>query len=75
MNLVISRIIAVAAKNVPTWTTCNPKETWMRDKAIYDRLGGYDAVVVAVDEILPRLMNDSQSGRSWRNRGRDGIAG
>jgi hemoglobin len=46
----------------------------MSDKSLYERLGGYDVIVVAVDEILPRLMNDSQLGRFWQNRGRDGIA-
>lgn len=46
----------------------------MSDKSLYERLGGYDVVVVAVDEILPRLMNDSQLGRFWQNRGNDGLA-
>jgi len=46
----------------------------MSDKSLYERLGGYDVIVVAVDEILPRLMKDSQLGRFWQNRGRDGIA-
>ena len=31
----------------------------MSDKSLYERLVGYIVVVVAVDEILPRLMNDS----------------
>jgi hypothetical protein len=35
----------------------------MSDKSLYERLGGYDVVVVAVDEILPRLMKDSQLER------------
>lgn len=46
----------------------------MSDKSLYERLGGYDVIVVAVDELLPRLVNDSQLGRFWQNRGRDGIA-
>jgi len=46
----------------------------MSDKSLYERLGGYDTVVVAVDEILPRLINDRQLGRFWQNRGRDGMA-
>ena len=46
----------------------------MGDKSLYERLGGYDVIVVAVDEILPRLMNDSQLGRFWQNRGNDGLA-
>lgn len=46
----------------------------MSDKSLYERLGGYDGVVTAVDEILPRLANDRQLGRFWQNRGADGIA-
>ncbi len=46
----------------------------MSDKSLYERLGGYDVIVVAVDEILPRLVKDGQLGRFWQNRGRDGIA-
>lgn len=46
----------------------------MSDKSLYERLGGYDVMVVAVDEILPRLMQDDQLGRFWSHRGSDGIA-
>lgn len=46
----------------------------MSDKSLYERLGGYDGIVTAVDEILPRLANDGQLGRFWQNRGADGIA-
>jgi hemoglobin len=46
----------------------------MGDKSLYERLGGYDVIVVAVDEILTRLINDSQLGRFWQNRGSDGLA-
>ena len=46
----------------------------MSDKFLYERLGGYDGIVTAVDEILPRLANDGQLGRFWQNRGSDGIA-
>jgi hemoglobin len=46
----------------------------MTNKSLYERLGGYDVIVVAADEILPRLMSDSQLGRYWQNRGSDGLA-
>jgi len=46
----------------------------LSDKSLYERLGGYDGIVTAVDEILPRLANDGQLGRFWQNRGSDGIA-
>ena len=46
----------------------------MSDKSLYERLGGYDGIVVSVDDLLPRLVNDGQLGRFWQNRGQDGVA-
>ena len=46
----------------------------MSDKSLYERLGGFDGIVGAVDDLLPRLVNDGQLGRFWQNRGQDGIA-
>jgi hemoglobin len=51
-----------------------PEEVVMSEQSLCERLGGFDVMVVAVDEILPRLTNDSQLGRFRQNRGRDGIA-
>jgi hemoglobin len=41
---------------------------------LYERLGGYDAMVAVVDNFLPRLMDDPRLGRLWEQRGYDGIA-
>ena len=41
--------------------------------SLYDRLGGYDAISAVANNMLPRLMSDSQIGRFWENRGADGI--
>lgn len=46
----------------------------MTDKSLYERLGGYDGITAFVNNLLPRLQNDSQLGRFWQNRGDDGIA-
>jgi len=45
----------------------------MTEKTLYERLGGYDAISAVVNDLLPRLMADSQLGRFWENRGEDGI--
>jgi len=45
----------------------------MSKKTLYERLGGYDAITAVVNELLPRLIADSQLGRFWQNRGEDGI--
>jgi hemoglobin len=45
----------------------------MTEKTLYDRLGGYDAIAAVVNELLLRLMADSQLERFWNNRGEDGI--
>jgi hemoglobin len=45
----------------------------MTEKTLYARLGGYDAISAVANDLLPRLMSDSQIGRFWKNRGEDGI--
>ncbi len=45
----------------------------MSDQSLYERLGGYDALVAVADNLLPRLAGDDQLGRFWANRGEDGI--
>jgi hemoglobin len=45
----------------------------MAGSTLYARLGGYDAIAAVCDDLLPRLMADSQLGRFWANRGADGI--
>ena len=44
-----------------------------QSKSLYTRLGGYDAITAVVEDLLPRLVNDSQLGRFWQNRGADGM--
>jgi hemoglobin len=46
----------------------------MSDKSLYERLGGYDALVAVADNLLPRLVGDAQLSRFWANRGEDGIS-
>jgi hemoglobin len=38
------------------------------DSSLYHRLGGYDALAAAVDELLPRLQSDPQLGIYWRGQ-------
>jgi hemoglobin len=40
---------------------------------LYARLGGYDAIVAVVDNLLPRLAGDARLGRFWAHRGEDGV--
>src|SRR5437867_12687664 len=40
---------------------------------LYTRLGGYDAIAAVADDLLPRLMSDSQLGRFWSHRAADSI--
>ena len=46
----------------------------MSEKSLYERLGGYDGITGFVNNLLPRLIGDSQLGRFWQNRGDDGLA-
>ena len=46
----------------------------MTEQSLYERLGGYDALVAVADNLLPRLAGDAQLSRFWANRGEDGIS-
>ena len=41
---------------------------------LYERLGGYDAIAAVAEDLMPRLMHDSELGRFWAHRGDDGLA-
>jgi hypothetical protein len=36
------------------------------EHSLYKRLGGYDAIVAAVDDLLQRLHSDPQLGGYWK---------
>ena len=44
-----------------------------KEKTLYDRLGGYDAISAVANVLLPRLQTDPQLGRYWARRGEDGL--
>jgi hemoglobin len=44
-----------------------------KEATLYTRLGGYDAIAAVADDLLPRLIGDSQLGRFWQHRGTDGV--
>lgn len=41
------------------------------DLSLYHRLGGYDAIAAATDELLARLQADSQLGDYWKGASND----
>lgn len=48
-------------------------DTAQKQKSLYARLGGYDAISAVVDDLVPRLAADPKLGRFWAHRGADGI--
>ena len=44
-----------------------------KQKILYERLGGYDAIAAVANDLLPRLRSDSQLGRFWAHRSDDGV--
>ena len=46
----------------------------MLSDTLYRRLGGYDAIVAVVDDLLARLKADAQLGRFWQHRGEASFA-
>jgi hemoglobin len=45
----------------------------MNEQPLYERLGGFDAVAVATDEVMKRLMDDPQFTRFFSGRGEVSI--
>jgi hemoglobin len=41
------------------------------EKSLYQRLGGYDAICAAVDDLLQRLFSDPQLGGYWKGQSHD----
>jgi hemoglobin len=41
------------------------------EQSLYKRLGGYDAIAAAVDELLQRLHSDTQLAGYWKGTSRD----
>ena len=43
------------------------------EKSLYDRLGGYDAIAAATDELLRRVTSDPDIGFYWRGHSTDSM--
>jgi hemoglobin len=43
------------------------------EKSLYARLGGYDAIAAAVDDLLLRITADPQIGIYWRGHSTDSM--
>ena len=43
------------------------------EKSLYERMGGYDAIAAATDELLRRLTSDPDIGVYWRDHSTDSM--
>ncbi len=39
------------------------------EKSLYERLGGYDAICAATDDLITRIQSDPQLGGYWKGQG------
>ena len=39
------------------------------EKSLYERLGGYDAICAAADDLITRIQSDAQLGGYWKGQG------
>jgi hypothetical protein len=50
-------------------TQANPDE-----RSLYERLGGYDAIAAATDDLLlGRLVTDTELGVYWKGKSQDSL--
>jgi len=47
--------------------------TGLPEKSLYERLGGYDAIAAAVDDLLQRLTSDPEIGVYWKGHSKDSM--
>ena len=47
--------------------------TTSSEKSLYERLGGYDALAAATDELLRRVTSDPDIGIYWRGHSTDSM--
>ena len=45
----------------------------MSDQTLYQRLGGYDAIAAATDDLLARLLNDPLLKDYWKGKSQDSF--
>jgi hemoglobin len=45
----------------------------MSEQTLYQRLGGYDAIAAATDDLLERLLNDPQLKDYWKGKSEDSL--
>ncbi len=43
------------------------------EKSLYERIGGYDALAAATDDLLQRLTSDPEIGIYWRGHSTDSM--
>ena len=47
--------------------------TILSEKSLYERLGGYDAIAAATDDLLQRMTSDPDDGFYWRGHSTDSM--
>ena len=47
--------------------------TTSTEKSLYERMGGYDAIAAATDDLLQRLTSDPDIGVYWRGKCTDSM--
>ena len=43
------------------------------EQSLYERLGGYDAIAAATDDLLRRVYSDPQIGSYWKGHSKDSL--
>jgi hemoglobin len=57
---ILSLLFLLSSHTTPLWAQSNPAP---KEKPLYERLGGYNALAAVVDEFMKRLAEDKQLAR------------
>jgi len=73
MKKTASMLVLIAAISGAGFVAGVQAEPAVQQATLYERLGGYGAIVAVVNDLVPRLAADKKLGRFWAHRGDDGI--
>jgi hemoglobin len=60
-NILLTTVFAMAFLTVGAVVSTSAQN--MKQKSLYERLGGYDAIAAVTDDLIGRLVNDKKLGR------------
>ncbi len=70
-GLLLAGMLSAPAHTLAAGMKSAPAQTQAKEKSLYERLGGYDAIAAVVNELAVRLVTDRQLGVYFKGLSND----